>query len=56
MLTSDRIVKDVFVLPKVLERILIAKGCVVQEQFLRSSRRARRARRVDDKSDCKTNL
>ena len=48
--TSDRIVEDIRALPEVLERIIAAKGCVVQDQFLRSGRRARRA---DDKGDCK---
>jgi hypothetical protein len=48
--TSDRIVEDILALPGVLERIIAAKGCVVQDQFLRSGRRARRA---DDKGDCK---
>ena len=42
--------EDVLALPSVLERIIAAKGCVVQDQFLRSGRRARRA---DDKGDCK---
>ena len=48
--TSERIVEDILALPGVLERIIAAKGCVVQDQFLRSGRRARRA---DDKGDCK---
>jgi hypothetical protein len=48
--TSERIVEDVLALPGVLEKIIAAKGCVVQDQYLRSGRRARRA---DDKGDCK---
>ncbi len=48
--TSDRIVEDVLALPQALERIIAAKGCVVQHQFLRSGRRTCRA---DDKGDCK---
>ncbi len=34
--TSDRIVEDILALLQVLERIIAARGCVVQDQFLRS--------------------
>ena len=48
--TSEIIVEDVLALPLVLNRIIAAKGCVVQDQYLRNGRRARRA---DDKGECK---
>ncbi len=48
--TSERIVEDILALPEVLNRIIAAKGCVVQDQFLRNGRRARRA---DNKGECK---
>ena len=48
--TSERIVEDIVALPEVFKIIIAAKGCVVQDQFLRNGRRARRA---DDKGDCK---
>ena len=48
---QERIVEDVLALPGVLEKIIAAKGCVVQDQHLRSGRRARCA---DDKGDCKS--
>lgn len=48
--TSERIVEDILAYPMVLERIIAAKGCVVKDEFLRTGRRARRA---DDKGDCK---
>ena len=48
--TSERIVEDIQALPAVLTKIIAAKGCVIQDQYLRNGRRARRA---DDKGDCK---
>ena len=48
--TSERIVEDIIALPEVLNRIIAAKGCVVQDRYLRNGRRARRA---DDKGECK---
>ena len=48
--TSERIVEDILALPEVLNRIIAAKGCVVQDQYLRNGWRARRA---DDKGECK---
>ena len=48
--TSERIVQDILALPEVLNKIIAAKGCVVQDQYLRNGRRARRA---DDKGECK---
>jgi hypothetical protein len=48
--TSERIVDNVLALPGVLEKIILAKGCVVQDQYLRSGSRAHRA---DDKWNCK---
>jgi len=48
--TSERIIEDVQALPEVLQRIITAKGCVLQDQYLRNGRRARRA---DDKGECK---
>jgi hypothetical protein len=47
--TSAQIVEDVMALPRVLQKIIDAKGCVVPDEFLRSGRRGRRA---DDKGDC----
>ena len=49
--TSERILEDVLALPGVLKKIIAAKGCVVQDQYLRSDLRARRA---DDKGNCKS--
>ena len=48
--SSDRIMQDIQALPMVLDKIIAAKGCVVQDEYLRSGRRFRRA---DDKGDCK---
>ena len=48
--TSERIVEDIYHLPIVLDKIIEAGGCVVQDEFLRTGRRHRRA---DDKGDCK---
>ena len=48
--TSERIVEDVLALPEMLNRIIAAKGCVVQDQYHRNGRRSRRA---DDKGECK---
>ena len=41
--TSDQIVSDILALPRVLEKIIEANGCVVPDEFLRSGRRERRA-------------
>jgi hypothetical protein len=46
-------VEDIVALPEVLRRIIEAKGCVVQDQFLRSGRRARRS---DGNGDLKNKL
>ncbi len=48
--TSDHIVDDILALLEVLQRVIAMGGCVVQDQFLRSGSRARRA---DDKGDGK---
>jgi hypothetical protein len=41
--TSDRIVEDILGLPRVLDKIIEARGTVVPDEFLRSGRRQRRA-------------
>ena len=46
--TSAQIVSDIQGLPKVLEKIIEARGCVVPDEFTRGGRRARRA---DDTGD-----
>lgn len=48
--TPKRIVEDISHLPVVLDKIIQAGGCVIQDEFLRTGRRHRRA---DDKGDCK---
>jgi hypothetical protein len=42
-------VEDIMHLPVVLEKIIEAGGCVIQDEFLRTGRRYR----ADDKGDCK---
>lgn len=39
--TSDRIIADIEALPRVLDKIIQAKGCVVPDEFLRTGRRSR---------------
>ena len=46
--TSQQIVADIVALPRVLDKIFAAEGCVVPDEFLRSGRRERRA---DDSGD-----
>ena len=46
--TSARIVEDIKALPRVLDVIIAAEGCVVKDEFLRTGRRSRRA---DDKGE-----
>ena len=41
--TSEQIITDIQGLPRVLEKIILAKGCVVGDEFLRRGRRERRA-------------
>ena len=48
--TSQRILEDIKALPEVLHKIIDAKGCVVQDLYLRSGRRYHRA---NDNGDCK---
>jgi hypothetical protein len=50
--TSARIIEDIAALPRVIDKIIDAKGCVVPDEFLRTGRRARRA---DDSGDLKNN-
>jgi hypothetical protein len=48
--TSDRIVEDIMAFPRGLNKIIENKGCVVEDEFLRSGRRYLRS---DEKSMCK---
>jgi hypothetical protein len=41
--SSERIVEDILALPRVLERVIAARGCCVQDEFLRTVRRHRSA-------------
>ena len=55
MLASGAYIREnswryILVLPEVLNRIIVAKGCVVQDQYLRNGGRSRRA---DDKGEWK---
>ena len=45
--TSSRIIEDIEHLPEVLDKIIAAEGCVVQDEFLRTGRRARAAEDQD---------
>jgi len=51
--TSERIVQDILDLPRVLEKIVEANGCVVHGEALRNGHRARR---LDGKGILKTPL
>jgi len=51
--TSERIVQDILDLPRVLQKIIDAKGTVVHGEALRNGHRARRA---DGKGSMKGNL
>ncbi len=48
--TSERIFEDILAVSEVLNKIIAAWGCVLQDKFLRNDRRARR---VDDKGESK---
>jgi len=45
--TSSRVIQDIEHLPDVLDKIIAAEGCVVQDEFLRTGRRARAAQDQD---------
>jgi hypothetical protein len=53
--TSARIIEDISNLPGVLQKVIDAQGCVVQDLYLRTGRRSRRANDKDDlKQKCRS--
>ena len=45
--------QDIIALPDVLQTTIEHQGCVVKDEYLRTGRRARRARRADDSGPLK---